>query len=87
MAAGFWAYEISLGLIAIMLAVSGMILGLGYATDDKKLKEFGREELLQSLINGAIVGALLVAFGSGGFFTVLINAISNSQSSTASCSN
>jgi hypothetical protein len=68
-----------------MLTVSGIILAFGYATDDRKLKEFGREELLQSLINGAIVGFLLVAFSSGGFVTVLINTISNSQSSTASC--
>jgi hypothetical protein len=37
------------------------------------------------LISGAIVGFLLVAFGGSGFFTLLINTIANSQSSTASC--
>ena len=82
---GAGAYEVSVGIIAIMLAVSGIVLGMGYATDDKKLKEFGRDELLQSLINGAIVGFLFVAFSNSGFFTMLINSLANSQSFTASC--
>ena len=82
---GFGAYEISVGLVTIMLAVSGIILGLGYAVDDKKLKDFGRAELLQSLINGAIIGFLFVAFSDAGFFTLLINTLANSSSYVASC--
>ena len=82
---GVGTYDISVGIIAIMLAVSGIVLGLGYATDDKRLKEFGRDELLQSLINGAIVGFLFVAFSSSGFFTLLVNTLANSQPITASC--
>jgi hypothetical protein len=82
---GVNAYEISVYLITIMIAVSGIILGLGYAIDDKKLKDFGRTELLQSLINSAIVGLLFVAFSSTGFFTLLINTIANAQYYAASC--
>lgn len=82
---GVGIYGVSVGIIAIMLAVSGIVLGIGYALDDKRLKEFGRDELLQSLINGAIVGFLLVAFGSSGFLTLLVNSLANSQSIMASC--
>ncbi len=82
---GIGVYDVSVGIIAIMLAVSGILLGLGYAFNDKKLKEFGRDELLQSLINGAIVGFLFVAFSGSGFFTLLVNTLANSQSLAASC--
>jgi len=78
-------YGIAVSVIAIMLSVSGIILGIGYSLDDKRLKEFGREELVQSLINGAIVGALVVAFVPGGFFNQLINSTVGSASVTATC--
>ena len=78
-------YGISVTLIAIMLSVAGMVLGIGYAIDDRRLKEFGRSEIYQSLINGVIVGTLIVAFSTGGFFTILINSITGSASVSASC--
>ena len=34
---GIGVYDVSVGIIAIMLAVSGILLGLGYAFNDKKL--------------------------------------------------
>src|SRR5271157_2696717 len=68
-----------------MLAVSGIVLGIGFAVDDKKLKEFGRAELQQALINGAIVGLLISAFSSNGFITVLINNITSNVQLEATC--
>jgi hypothetical protein len=73
----FFGYYIAVALIAIMLAASGIMLGLGYATDDKKLKELGKAELIQSIINGVIVGSLLLAFGPNGIITSLISGISS----------
>ncbi|MDE1871525.1 MAG: hypothetical protein KGI06_04795 [Candidatus Micrarchaeota archaeon] len=85
MALGFGVYTIAIALISIMLSIAGMILGLGYAIDDRKLKEFGKSEIYQSVINGAIVGILIIAFGSGGFFTLLINNITGGAAITATC--
>jgi hypothetical protein len=79
------AYNIAIDLVAIMLAISGIVLGIGFATDDKKLKEFGRAELQQALINGAIVGLLISAFSSSGFITMLINNITSSVQLEATC--
>lgn len=79
------AYNIAIDLVAIMLATSGIVLGIGMAADDKRLKEFGRAELQQALINGAIVGLLISAFSSNGMITVLINSIASSVHLEASC--
>ena len=68
-----------------MLAIAGIILGIGYALDDKKLKEFGKSEIYQSIINGVIVSALIVAFSTGGFFMVLINNLAGGASISATC--
>ena len=29
-----------------MLSIAGIVLGIGYAIDDRKLKEFGKSEIL-----------------------------------------
>ena len=78
-------YGLAVSLIAIMLSISGIFLGLGYALDDKKLKEFGKEELVQALINGTIVGSLVLAFIPGGFFNQLLNSIASSAAISATC--
>lgn len=76
------AYTLSIVLVALMLSVSGIVLGLGYAIDDKRLKEFGKNELYQSLISGAIVGVLLVSFSGNGAITNLINNIADGTTAT-----
>ncbi|MGI0100455.1 MAG: hypothetical protein ACREBH_01915 [Candidatus Micrarchaeaceae archaeon] len=86
MPADLGIYTVAVTLIAIMFSVSGIALGLGYAIGDKKLREFGVSEIYQALINGAIVGSLIIGFSSGGFFTVLINGIAGSASMGFSCS-
>ena len=85
MPVGIGAYNIAIDLVAMMLAISGIVLGIGFATDDKRLKEIGRAELQQALINGAIVGLLISAFSSNGFITMLINDITSSVQLEATC--
>lgn len=79
------AYEISIVLISIMLSVSAMILGLGYATDDKRLKENGKYELKQALINGAILSVLLFGFGSSGSVIHILNGLASSYVPVMQC--
>jgi hypothetical protein len=78
-------YDISVALIAIMLSIAGIVLGMGFAIDDKKLKEFGRSEIYQCLINGIIVGSLIIAFSSNGIVTHLINNTVSTANLTATC--
>ena len=77
-------YGVAVAVISIMLSVSGIILGIGFALDDRKLKEFGRNELYQALLNGLIVGSLIVCFLPGGIVSVAINSLV-ANSSYPSC--
>ncbi len=61
-----------------MVSVAGIIIGLGYALDDRKLKELGRSELYQAMINGAIIAILFVAFSQYGIMTMIINGLTQS---------
>ncbi len=83
---GLGIYDAAVALIAIMLSVAGMVLGLGYALSDKKLKEFGISEIYQCIINGIIVGSLVVAFSNGGVVTQIINNTVAGASLGATCS-
>ncbi len=60
---GGTGFEIALALITLSIIISGICIGLGIAFRSKKLKRFGEEELLQAVINAAILGvfALLVS--------------------------
>ncbi len=70
-----YGYEIGITIVSIMLAVGGIIFGLGFAFDIKKLKDFGRNELIESFINAAILGILIILFLPGGFVTGITNSI------------
>ncbi len=50
--------------VTISIILSGIMLGLGKAFGNRKLESFGKDELFQSIINGALVGGLtvLIAF-------------------------
>ncbi len=73
-------YDIAIAMVAIMISVGGMILGIGYALDDKKVKEFGRNELYNSFINAVIVGSLITAFSANGLVTSVINGLASGVS-------
>lgn len=82
---GLGIYNISVALIGIMLSIAGIVLAIGYATDDRKLKEFGKSEIYQALINGMIISVLIAGFSGAGFFTLIINNIAGSASLGAHC--
>ena len=78
-------YSIAVSVIAIMISIGGMIFGVGYAMENRKLKDFGRDELLQSFINGAIVGSLFIFFSPGGLGTGIINGLAVGSNAAATC--
>ena len=71
----FAGYGIAIAILAIMVSIAGILIGLGYAIEDKKLKEAGRSELYQTLINAAIIGVLFVAFSQYGIITAVVNGL------------
>ena len=82
---GEYGFGIAVSVIGIMIAVCGIVLGLGYVLDDKRLKEFGKNELYQSVINGALVGSMLLLFASGGLVTDIVNSATASGNISFSC--
>jgi hypothetical protein len=83
---GPYGLNISILLVSIMLIIGGLLLGLGYALEDRKLKEIGKNELFQSLINGALVGGFLVLFVNGGVIDSFLNSLVLSNGTSISCS-
>ncbi len=81
MSAVFAGYGVAVTVVAVMISVFGIVYGLGIALDDKKIKEFGKYEIYQSLINGAIIGFLFIAFTPNGVITAVINNFSSGVTS------
>lgn len=79
-------YGIAVSIIAIMISAGGIVYGVGYAMDNRKLKDFGITELQQSLINGVIVGVLVAAFAPNGIMTSVINGLAGGSVTGLSCS-
>ena len=52
---GAYGFSIAVYVIGIMLSIAGISLGIGYAANKRSLKEFGKEEIYQSVINGVLV--------------------------------
>ncbi|MGA3020878.1 MAG: hypothetical protein ABSD68_02935 [Candidatus Micrarchaeales archaeon] len=83
---GVYGFNISILLVGIMLGIGGIVYGIGYAINDKRFKEFGRSEIIQSLINGALVGGFLILFVNGGIVDSLINSVVLANGTEMSCS-
>jgi len=49
--------EIAVLVVTISIVLSGIVIGLGRGIGVKRIELFGLEELMQSIINGAIVGS------------------------------
>lgn len=82
---GAYGLNVSVLLVSMMLAIGGILLGIGYTLNDKRLKEFGKSEILQSLINGALVGGFLLLFVNGGVVDSFVNSLVLSNSTSISC--
>ncbi len=81
----FNGYFIGFSIISIMLAIAGIVLGLGIALNEKSLKEFGKSELFQSIINGVLLSTLFLIFSKNGLITSIINNIVLKTSTSLSC--
>ena len=68
-----------------MIAIGGIVLGLGYALNEKRMKEFGRNELFECAVNGAIVGGIFLLFAPHGIVTGIINQATMSNGTALSC--
>lgn len=82
----FAGYDIAIALIGVMLAAFGMVLGIGIATNDRKMKEFGKSEIYQAILNGAIIGSLFIAFSQNGIVSQILGGAVNSTSASVHCS-
>lgn len=82
---GNYGFSIAVYVISIMLSVAAISLGLGFALNNKKLKDFGKEEVMQSIINGILVASLILLFSSGGIVSAAINSITSSQGISMQC--
>lgn len=78
-------YSIAVVVLAIMLMVGGIVYSIGIASDIRKLKDFGKDEILQTAINGVIVGTLIIALSQGGAISTVINGIVLNVSHGISC--
>lgn len=79
-------YQISIYVISTMIAISGISLGIGYAFNEKRFKEFGKEELYQSIINGALVGGLILLFMPAGIVGSAIRSMTLVNGTSMTCS-
>ncbi|MGC8648750.1 MAG: hypothetical protein ACP5UN_00825 [Candidatus Micrarchaeia archaeon] len=68
-------FEIATEIIAMMITIGGIIYGIGYALDNRKIKEFAFKELTQSFINAAILFVLFSAFSQVGIITQVMNQV------------
>ncbi len=78
-------YSIALALIAITISVGGILLGLGYALDDRKLKDLAKTELYTAIINGVILGVLIAVFSTNGIVSIALNGATNNVAQGYSC--
>ena len=83
---GVYGLNVAVITIAIMIAIGGLFTGLGFALNNRKFKEFGIEEIFQSVINGALIGAFAVLFMPSGIITSTVNAITLSNTTSLTCS-
>ncbi len=58
--ADFVGIEIAIVIVTASIILSGILIGLGRAFGYKKVEHFGIEELLQSIVNAAIIGSFAV---------------------------
>ena len=57
-----YGFNVAVSIIAVMIGIGGILLGIGYATNNRKLKEFGKDELNQCMINGILIGGMMALF-------------------------
>ncbi|MEM3841141.1 MAG: hypothetical protein QXN59_00380 [Candidatus Micrarchaeaceae archaeon] len=81
----FSGFSIAVASISLMIGSFGMLLGLGYALNNKRIRDFGFEELVQTFIGAAIIASLYFAFSSSGFISTAIDQVFYSANASATC--
>ncbi len=76
-----FGFGIAIAVLTVMISIGGIALGIGYASNNKNLRDFGRDELYQSAINGIIIGAFIPLFINFGIIPSLISSITLSSAS------
>lgn len=82
---GLYGYGIAVLVISIMLGIAGIALGFGFALENKKLKEFGKNEIMECIFNGVLIGSLLALFSPNGIVSTIINSASMQANTSLSC--
>ncbi len=72
-------FTIAIYVIGIMIASGGILLGLGYAINEKRFKDFGKNEIWQAVVNSALVGFVFLSVSPAGFITPIINSASGNN--------
>lgn len=81
----FAGYDIAIAVVGIMIGIAGILLGVGYAMNNRQLKELATAELFQSFVNAAIIGVLFIAFSNYGVVTLAMNGIVGVSTSGTVC--
>ena len=68
-----------------MISVFGIVFGVGYAMGNKKIKDFGFDELMQAFISAAIIATLYAAFSYNGIISTSIMQVFYSANATSTC--
>lgn len=76
-AVGGTGYDMAVAVVTLMFALAGIALGTGIGFRIRWLQDWGRDKLVQAAINGAMVGALVLLFGSGGIMMTLMGDVVN----------
>ncbi len=71
-------------LTAMAFSIGGIIVGLGYAVNDRKLRELGTRELSEALFSLALIG-IFAAFFAGNAALPMIRNITMQNASSFSC--
>lgn len=81
----YGGYGIALALVSVMISAFGIVLGIGYAMGNKKIKDFGFDELMQAFISAAIIATLYAAFSYNGIVSTAITQVFYSSNATSTC--
>ncbi|MFH1785359.1 MAG: hypothetical protein ABH842_02940 [Candidatus Micrarchaeota archaeon] len=60
MAEEFVGIEIAVIVVTASIVLAGILVGIGRAIESKRIEQFGLEELIQSVVNAAIIGSFAV---------------------------
>ena len=71
-------FTIAFYLITISLSIASIIYAISFVFENKRLREFGKEEIFESLLNASILGLFLLLFYSGNIFLSFSNSITSS---------